>query len=210
MHFSSVLFTSCILLPIGHSQSDIFSFDSFEPDPSIQLAFDLTHLLDEPTVGDMNSPDLMTDLNYDLFSDKDTELGSNFFLDDDVEPNPLLESDPSSFLSNNFFCDDNSFNANDFQLFGKIRRRASCSTLLAAEAVQQGGSNQDTYIDLDKLVQFLQRPLPVFEKLPDICPSKLYGLSNTPVCDVPDITNFAEIPTGSTLLQNIYSGVFGI
>ena len=208
----SLLFTSYIFLPIGYSQFNLFFPDSSEPDPAVQFAFDPTHLLDEPSLGNTNSPDLTTDLNSDLFSNQDTELGSNFFLDNDVGPNQMLESDPSSFLSDNIFCDDNGIDANNFQLFGKIRRRDSCSTLLAGSAIQQGGSDQDTQIDLDKLVQFLQRPMPNFERSLDICPSKLYGLSNIPICDVPDITNFADGPseTGSTLLQNIYSGVLGI
>lgn len=212
MHFLSLLFTSCIFLPIGYSQFNLFSPDTFEPDPSVQFAFDPTHLLEQPSIGNTNSPDLATDLNSDLFSNQDIELGSNFFLDNDVGPNQMLGSDPSSFLSENIFCDDNGVNANDFQLFGKIRRRDSCSTLLAGSAVQKDESDQETQIDLDKLVQFLQRPMPNFERSLDICPSKLYGLSNVPICDVPDITNFADTSseTGSTLLQNIYSGVLGI
>lgn len=212
MHFLSLLFTSCVSIAIGYSQFNLFSPDSSNLDPSVQLAFDPTYLLEGPSVGDTNSPDLMTDLNSNLFPHKDTQLEANFFLDDDVGLNPLLESEPSSFLSDDFFCDDNSVNNNNIQLFGKIRRRDSCSTLLVGQALQQGGPDQDTQIDLDKLVQFLQRPMPVFEKSPDICPSNIYGLSNTPVCDVPDLTNFADTSsqTGSTLLQNIYSGVWGI
>ena len=218
MHFLSLLIASYIFIPIAYSQFGLFFSESLGPDPSLYSAFDPTLHLEESRVGDASSPYPMTELNSDLFSDQNsepyqtTQPAPNLFLDEDVTLNPMLDSEPSFFLSNNIFCDDynDNANANDFEFFGKFRRRDSCSSLGMGEDVPSGGSNQEPQFDLEKLIQFLQRPIPVFEASPDICPARMYGSSNTPVCDVPDITNTAVTPSQpeSYLLENVYSGVF--
>lgn len=215
MHLLSLPAASCIFIPIAYSQFDLFFPEIFGPDPSLHLAFDPTLRLEESNVEDASSPYLMSGLSFDLFSDQNsepyqtTQPEPNLFLDEDVALNPMLESEQSSFLSNNIFCDDYSANANDFEFFGKFRRRDPCSSLVMGPDVPPIGSNQETQFDLDRLIQFLQRPTPSFEASPEICPAKIYGSSNTPVCDVPGITNTVVVPgqPESSLLQNVYSGV---
>lgn len=215
MHFLNLLFISCSSIPFCYSQFNLFFAEQQELDHSLHLGFDQTLFLDEPIVGDTSSVDLITELNSNLFSDQETgpyhmpELESSLFPDDNVGLNPMIGSEQSSILTDDISCGAGIANHNDIQLFRKARRRDfSCSVFLVGEALQPFGSNEESQFDLDKLIQFLKRPIPVFEPSPDICSSMIYGLSNTPVCEVPGITNVAGIssPIGS-VLQSVYSGM---
>lgn len=225
MQFLNLLLAFWISIPTGHSQPDLFFPENFELDPSLHLAFDPTLLVDEPRVGETNSLDVMPELNSNLLPDENaesyqmTEPEMNWFLDDDVGPNPITGSDTSSFLTDNIFCDAG--DADDGQLFGKIRRRDSCSSLLVGQAPQPGGQvpqpgeqvprpdpNRGSSPNLEQIFQFLQRPVPMFEPSLGSCPSKYFGLSNTPVCEVPGITNIG-VATGQagSSLEYVYSGM---
>ena len=219
MHFLSFLSTIWIFISIGKSQLDSFFSENFEP--STHLAFDPMFLMDEPSFGETNSFDFINELDTDIFSDINdepyqiAESGSNFFLDDGFELNPIIESDPSFFVADNMFCDADG--ANDVQLFGKIRRQDSCSALLVGQAVQEDESdirNSPVGRELIRLreeilLPYLRRPLPIFEPSPNICPPRDFGSSNIPVCEVPLTTSVTVTPPGQRgyILGNVYSGV---
>lgn len=212
MLLMSFLWSLWTYAAIIYSQPDLSFPDNIEPDLSPYFTFDPTLFSDEPTIGDTNSNDMMTELNPNFFPAPNTEpyemtqLAPNLFLDDDAGLDPIVEADPSSFVADSILCDADT--ANDVQLFGKIRRRDSCSPFVVGQIVPGAGSTKDGQFDLERIFQYLQRPIPVFEPSPEICPGRTFGISNTPVCDVPGVTKVAVTPglTGSSL-DNVYSGV---
>lgn len=146
----------------------------------VDATVDPTLIGSEPSFEQINLPDQTTGLESNIFDDNSDlnllpELNSNLFLADDVNLDQVTGS--SIVLADDDSCDLSI--ADDTQLFGKVRREASCWASPAGQARQpKRPKNNDDFSSF----RFFYTNVKVSDLSEAMCPSDIFGTSILPVC----------------------------
>lgn len=162
-------------------------------------------------IGFSRSQEELFDLDNNLFEDDSLDLIiplDNLSWEESYRWNPTDEADPSILLAENSDCD---LGFNEIDPFGKTRRASSCTPSTAPPPTgQTNPSNQPNDNDNDPQFDFIpfssNRIVPfVFHEDLEVCSSRIFGLSITPVCDSPGRTRVVEIPGRNSVdLYDVY------
>lgn len=111
-----------------------------------------------------------------------TEPDPNSYLAENVNLPDMTGStglDSDFLVSNDDTCDVQYVNYP--QLLGKVRRRgASCKTPTTGEDQGSNEPTEQSLFDSNEISDF--RIFRMYPKIPDLCPARIFGASNTPVC----------------------------
>lgn len=200
-----VLF-SCALIATGHSEIDMSSSPIDLPDG---VTLDSPFLESDSQFDIINSLAQAFESNPNMLPDEDAQ--STLFADTesspflaDIDMNQISGSDAKLFLADEIGCEGS--NAANSQLFGKVRRRGiSCQT---GDSIQSGDQNDLPDLGFNDFAVTLELEL-TFSNDDRICPTDRFGISNIPVCKVPEPHSlFPVLGAPWVNLRNVAPGTF--
>lgn len=176
------LFFCIISISITISNASLASrfLQNRDSDIFIDATVDPALISNQPSFEQISLPDQITDLELEFFDDNDDPnpmpgLDSNLFLADDVNLNQVTGS--SILLADDNSCDLG--DADDIQLFGKVRRQPLCWTSPEGQAIRRKKPKKDD--ELSNL-RFFYTDQMVLDLSEAMCPPYIFGTSILPVC----------------------------
>ena len=199
MQLSLFFYNILIFITISKALLALYFLPNRDYDIFVDGIVDPTLIGSEPSFEQINLPDQTTGLESKIFDDNNDlnpmpGLNSNLFLADDVNLDQLTGS--NIVLADDESCDLSI--ADDTQLFGKVRREASCWASPAGQARQpKRPKNND---ELSRF-RFFYTDYMVSDLSEAMCPSDVFGTSILPVCL--NIVNGHIIPVPGQLWSDL-------
>lgn len=203
MQILRLLFAVSIFIAVGTSALEDLDPILFS-DASLDLTlFQNENLSDRPIESSLNfflddndASSSLTELDPNLSDGDNGGWESGVLFGDQDDPNQILGTDSTFLLGSDFGCDIS--DADNTPLFSKVRRRESCPDPFVGQAEtpdqpkdDPNAPNNDDAPRLNPYAAVLKEYL---FRNPLICPMKVFGLSNVPVCKLDaDVNDFEQV-----------------